>query len=319
VIPAAPVPPDHFDAATAVEPLGAGRFATSLDEHYTILGKPNGGYLLAVAARAATQHLAAEGIDHPHCLAASASYVRTPEVGSADLKAEIRRAGRRISHVSVTISQGGEVAVEALLSCGLLAPDDTVHHDAIVPPPVPPPEECELAMIVESDGTVSSLLDRIELRLDPATSGYARGEVAQDAEVRGWVRLVGERPFDPFSLLLAADTLPPATFQIGSQGWVPTIQLSVYIRGIPAPGWLVARQHARTPDAQDVDVESLAHAQDQRLKGHGRRLRHPIPFVAVQIEGRADEYIRHHAKRLRSLIGDLALVHGWALRRLSLL
>ncbi len=88
---------------------------------------------------------------------------------------------------------------------------------------------------------------------------------------------------------------------------------------VHGPGVTVARQHARTPDAQDVDVESLAYAQDQRLKGHGRGLRHPLPFVAVQIEGRADECVRHHAEGLRSLIGDLALVDGCALRHLSLL
>ena len=44
------------------------------------------------------------------------------------------------------------------------------------------------------------------------------------------------------------------------------------------------------------------------LKDNGRGLRHPLLFIAVQIESRADECVRHHAERLRSLIGDLALV-----------
>ena len=59
--------------------------------------------------------------------------------------------------------------------------------------------------------------------------------------------------FDPLSLLLAADTLPPATFPIGSSGWVPTIQLSVYVRRVPAAGWLLARQRAQLVSGGLVD------------------------------------------------------------------
>jgi hypothetical protein len=96
-------------------------------------------------------------------------------------------------------------------------------------------------------------MDRLELHLDPATTGFSRGELAEVAEVRGWLRLPGGRGFDPMSLLFASDALPPATFPIGSSGWVPTIQLSVYVRGIPAPGWLVARQRARLVSGGLVD------------------------------------------------------------------
>jgi acyl-CoA thioesterase len=43
-------------------------------------------------------------------------------------------------------------------------------------------------------------------------------------------------------LLFASDAMPPATFPLGSSGWVPTLQLTTYVRRIPASEWLRARQ-----------------------------------------------------------------------------
>jgi hypothetical protein len=34
------------------------------------------------------------------------------------------------------------------------------------------------------------------------------------------------------------DALPPASFELGIQAWAPTVELTVYVRGLPAPGWL---------------------------------------------------------------------------------
>ena len=38
------------------------------------------------------------------------------------------------------------------------------------------------------------------------------------------------------------DSFPPATFTIGTAGWVPTMTLTAYLRGLPAPGPLRVRQ-----------------------------------------------------------------------------
>ena len=44
--------------------------------------------------------------------------------------------------------------------------------------------------------------------------------------------------------LFASDALPPATLPLGSSGWVPTLQLTSYVRRLPASEWLRARQKA---------------------------------------------------------------------------
>jgi hypothetical protein len=58
------------------------------------------------------------------------------------------------------------------------------------------------------------------------------------------VRFPDGRPHDPLSLLYTVDCLPPATFAIGSTGWVPTLQLTAYVHALPAPGPLRVRQRA---------------------------------------------------------------------------
>jgi hypothetical protein len=77
-------------------------------------------------------------------------------------------------------------------------------------------------------------------------------------EVSGWLRFANGADFDPVSLLYAADSFPPATLTLGSVGWAPTLELTVYVRGIPAPGPLRVRQragllHGDTPDTMTVD------------------------------------------------------------------
>ena len=45
-------------------------------------------------------------------------------------------------------------------------------------------------------------------------------------------------------MLFFADAIPPATLMIGSTGWVPTLQMSAFVRARPAPGWLAIRMTA---------------------------------------------------------------------------
>ena len=44
-----------FDAATAVQPLGDGRYRARIDEGWDIAGNANGGYLLAIAGSSASR------------------------------------------------------------------------------------------------------------------------------------------------------------------------------------------------------------------------------------------------------------------------
>jgi hypothetical protein len=53
----------------------------------------------------------------------------------------------------------------------------------------------------------------------------------------GWFGFADGRPLDTLSLLLVADALPPAVFNIDiPPGWVPTVEMTVHVRAVPAPG-----------------------------------------------------------------------------------
>ena len=38
------------------------------------------------------------------------------------------------------------------------------------------------------------------------------------------------------------DAMPPATFPLGSSGWVPTLQFTTYVHRVPTSEWLRGRQ-----------------------------------------------------------------------------
>ena len=247
-----------FHDAIAVEGSN-GTYTASLDPEWTVSGNPHGGYLLALMARAA---IAAddEGA-HPHPLSASAVYVTPPAVGPATIAVEHLRRGRTASQLRARLLQDDRVRVEGLFTLGRL---DDVGFDGWVdaaPPDVAPPEGCPISPVTPpGTGVRVAMLDMVEQRLDPASfgdparataghSGYEGGS----GEFRGWLRFVDGTPFDPVSLLYVADSFPPATLTLGSVGWVPTLELTAYVRAVPAPGPLRVRQRVRVLSAPVVD------------------------------------------------------------------
>jgi acyl-CoA thioesterase len=225
--------------AASVEPLGDGRYGATLSQFYSVMDHPHGGYLQCVVASAALAEASAHGSKHVHVSALTTNFVNAPTLGAAELRVELRKVGRSVSFVYVAMSQGGELTLESLVTLGTLRDESTVRYQAA---PVFELPAREIAR--QSTGRDEVNIMRVlELRLDPATSGWWEGQLSPLGEVRGWLRLDdGEASWDPWSLLFAADALPPATMPLGSSGWVPTLQLTSYIRRVPRSEWLRARQ-----------------------------------------------------------------------------
>lgn len=82
-----------LDVATAVRAGADGGLRAELDPGWDVCGGIlNGGYLLAVAARAALLDS-----PHPHVVALSGSYLRAPVAGPARLAVGQRPAGRTLA------------------------------------------------------------------------------------------------------------------------------------------------------------------------------------------------------------------------------
>ncbi|HEY0561386.1 MAG TPA: thioesterase family protein [Frankiaceae bacterium] len=238
-----------FATVSALTERTPGCFDGLVDEEWTIGGKPNGGYLLAMLGRAAT----ATG-PHPHVIAASATYLRPPDPGPVVVAAEVLRAGRSASQVRARLLQNGQPCVEALLTTSTLSPDTAPYWTAGLPDPGDEPQgDCVRIPGLTPTGVHVAIMDQVDLRITPATLGFGQGRPSGRGELRGWLALPGDEPFDPISLLFAVDAFPPATFEIEPTGWVPTLELTAYVRALPAPGPLRVLQRAQLVDAQRVD------------------------------------------------------------------
>jgi acyl-CoA thioesterase len=277
--PSTPRAPYTFDVATGVVAAGDGAWTATIDPGWGIGDRPNGGYLLALAARAA---LAASGpgeTAHPDPLAVSAHFLTAPAAGPAELAVTPLRAGRSVSTLRVSLAQGGRNRLETLVTAGRLDPAEPAWR-ASGPPDLPPPDACVPGRAELPGGIRVPILNHLDVRLDPATAGWAVGRPAGRLEMRGWVRFHDGRPPDPLALLQVVDALPPASFELGIAAWAPTVELTAYVRRPPAAGWLrcVVRgslvqggwfdEEAEVWDARDALV-----AQARQLAG----ARAPVP------------------------------------------
>jgi acyl-CoA thioesterase len=225
--------------AAAIEPVGPGRYAVEISDNYTILGKPNGGYLQCVLASAALAAASDQGSNHVHVTAITTNYSGAPSVGGAELQTAVRRIGRSVSFVHVALVQEDVVMCEALITLGSIRDGVEVRYLDVDAPQLAPLDDCLRRTIVEE----IKLMQVVDFRLDPSSAVWLEGGRSTKGEVRGWLRLDdGASQWDPWSLLFASDSMPPATFPLGSSGWVPTLQLTSYVHAIPSGEWLKARQ-----------------------------------------------------------------------------
>jgi acyl-CoA thioesterase len=225
--------------AAGVEPLGPDHFSVELSPYYNVVGHPNGGYLQCVIANAALAAASDAGAHHLHATAVTTNFMSAPEPGQAQLCTDVRRVGRGVSFVHVTMSQDDHVTCESLVTLGVLSEDSAARYMDATPPTLAPLEECR-----QSTGSDEiNIMRVVDQRLDPASAEWWDGTVSDRGEVRGWLRLNdGVSDWDALSLHFACDAMPPAVFPLGSSGWVPTLQLTSYVRRIPTGEWLRGRQ-----------------------------------------------------------------------------
>jgi acyl-coenzyme A thioesterase PaaI-like protein len=225
--------------AAAVDPLGPGRFAAEISDDFTVVGHPNGGYLQCLLANAALAAASDEGSAHFTATAVTTNYVTAPNVGPVELHTSVRRVGRSVSFVHVELLQDSLVTTESLITLGTVASDASVRYLHARVPELAPLDECVQRTVVEE----IKLMGVVDFRLDPSSASWLDGGRSDLGEVKGWLRLNdGFGTWDQWSLLFASDGLPPATFPLGSSGWVPTLQLTSYVHQIPVGEWLRARQ-----------------------------------------------------------------------------
>jgi len=236
-----------LDEATAL--VGDGqRFSTVLSEAWEIWG-PNGGYLAALALRAAG--VCAE-IDHPASL--YCHFLRSPEFDGVELEVEHLRRSRRAEAISVQMTQGHKPVLQALVRTAAQAPGYEYQHSHA--PSVPRPEDLRATEELwrEHERPPFRFWKNLERR--PVDQGYkpmSPGNERRDPVVREWVRYRPTARFgDPFvdamRALILLDTYGwPAAFRALGDGTyiAPNLDTAVWFHQFsPSSEWLLIDQES---------------------------------------------------------------------------
>ena len=222
-----------FSHAMKLTPVTDAVFAADLNRHWTIGPKIHGGVMLSLCAKAAQAALPA-GAAEP--VAVSANFQWAPDPGPVQLLTTVRKQGRQVSLVDVELQQGGKTAVRAAVTLGI--PEHHVPPLLSVDPAAqmsqePPPQVAPIGP-GHPLAEINHLAAGCDIR--PDLSGLSPESTGPPVS-RIWVRPRGEAP-DALFALTCSDISMPVTFAVGRTGWAPTVQLTAYLRGRPADGWL---------------------------------------------------------------------------------
>ncbi|CAN5862230.1 thioesterase family protein [soil metagenome] len=209
-------------------------FEADLSPHWTIGPKIHGGVMLSLCAKAAAAALG-DGGHQP--IAVSANFLWAPDPGPVQLVTTVRKRGRQISLVDVELTQQDRSAVRVAVTLGTpehdAAPLLSVNPVAGQMTPEPPPD-------IEQIGPGHRLAEINHLAVGcdirPDLSGLHPVD-GRAPLTRIWVRPREEAP-DSLFALTCSDISMPVTFAVGRTGWAPTVQLTAYLRGAPADGFL---------------------------------------------------------------------------------
>jgi acyl-CoA thioesterase len=215
----------HFDADTALEPAGECAWRAWTPEHWFVGRGPNGGFLAALAARAA------EAAAGRPLRSLTLHFVAAPAVGPLDVAVALERVGRSFSDASVRIEQDGVLMTLALATLGELPADGAEWSAATMPEARPLAETDRLPL---DQAGIPAFMRNYDLRWAVGTNAGASAELP---ETGGWIRTTEPRALDAPLVAAMTDAWAPAAFvALGRFVAAPTLDLTIHIRRpLPPP------------------------------------------------------------------------------------
>ena len=220
----------QFDADISFDRTETHRFRGIVSDRWSVNGNPDGGYLMAIMAHAMARVSAKKATP-----VFTANYVSRCVPGEAQILVEEIIESTQFSRLEAKLVQDGRERIRMLGTFSRELDECFIRKYEAAPPEVASLERCVRIPVLPG----YTLFEHMDVRLDPACAGWMQDRLTEASEQRGWITFGEPRPHDMFSLLLAADSFPPAI--LSSQGmlaWVPTIELSVNVRNIPVSSWL---------------------------------------------------------------------------------
>jgi acyl-coenzyme A thioesterase PaaI-like protein len=288
-----------FDEATAVTRDGDGWYTAYPDQRFALVAPGgstppaiNGGVMLATVLRAVL-----DCSPLPYPVATSAHFLRVAQPGPARVQVTWLKTGRTAATARATLTQGDDVILETTVTTGTVPGPATDTDDEALSwtgaaPELPPAGECvnlgPWAGTVTPDGSIG-YAGQVQMLLDPAVTGWRFDEPSGLPEMRGYFSLREERDPDALMLAMAVDGLPPVVFGLGATGWAPTVELTMHMRRVPAPGLLAVAARCRhvsggwfDEEAEVWDSAGQLVAQSRQIARVGRGRLRSRPAASAQ-------------------------------------
>jgi len=251
-------PPISLDEATWLEGEN-GHFSTRLDEAWEIWG-PSGGYLAAIALRAAglCAEIARPASFYCHFLSA-------PTFEKVELRVDLLKRGRRSEALTVAMTQRGKPVLRALVRTVADAPG--YRHQETEAPAVAPADASTLVKPAQY-----SFWNNVTWRQPE------RSEASAVAVVRDWLRFEPVACFDdPFidaaRPLILLDTFGwPAVYERyrGADYTAPNLDICVnFHRSAAGSEWLLVDHECPVADEGLLGVSGRIWSDDGRLLASG--------------------------------------------------
>jgi acyl-CoA thioesterase len=257
-----------FSAASALSRLGDDRYQGNIPPDWDIAGNTNGGFLLAIAARAGAL---TSGRADP--VAITGHFLRPVQPGRVTVETELLRKGRTFSVVrSIMRDDSGKEVLATLGSFTDLGEPIGPERLEASPPEVPEPDRC---IPVEPTETFPPpFMKQVELRLHPDDVPFLPGTQKDLPRVRGWFRWRSGEPLDSLGLVVASDAFPPTIFNANLPiAWTPTLELTVHVREKPpAQSWLRCAFTTRFISGGYLEEDGELWDSNDRLVAQSRQL-----------------------------------------------
>lgn len=238
-----------FEKDTRIEPCDGGYHA-EISKDWAIWG-PNGGYLAAIALRAAG---AAATIKRPATF--HGHYLRVARFEPVSLKVEVTHRGMRAESLRVRMDQQDKLIFEGLLRTA--APGVGLEYDELREADEGKPARPHPTQLSLIDDSHDPYRDRMTFwsnfeRRMSRPDYFSGAQRSEHATTEGWVRYKSEGPFDdPFldaarSLVILDTCLWPGVYRkFGpTEFMAPSLDITVlFHQGCPSGEWIRYETHA---------------------------------------------------------------------------
>lgn len=237
-----------FADDTSLEQIDDHRWKAHLQKGWRIGRVPNGGYVLGIVGRAISQSL-----NNADPLSINAFYLEPTTLGDAEIQVEILRMGKGTQFASARMYQEGSLKVIANAAYTDLANLKGPTNTVMTMPEVPAFDQIDVPA-----HNVLEIHNTIDTRIVKGREFFETQEPTGTGEFIAYMQYKDGAPIQPIDLLMFGDMMPPPSFTlVPNVGWVPTVEMTVQLRGAPAPGPILchARSHTLIRGVTEQDCE----------------------------------------------------------------